>query len=313
MKVFSVAPTLLALLVTPPFCQAQTPPSAPMVDAGAADLTRTTPTAGQVLATPSLTPTTTASAAAPAAKTGGSPRAAPPTLLSTPLWQSLNRAQQTALKPLEKDWNGLDEFRKNKWLQIAARYPDLPAQEQARLQERMHDWARMSPAERQRARVGFQVAQQIKPDDRKAKWEAYQALTPEQRQALTEKAAAKQKAQPEASATAPAGHPGDSQLKSNRVPVASINAPIRSVAPSVLRAKAGASTVLINQVSGQPAHLQAGQTKVLADPSLVDSKTLLPKHVTLPATPIAPNAPVAPAMASVKPEAGASPASAVKP
>jgi len=217
----------------------------------------------------------------PIAPTTGLPHAATP-LLPPPNWVGLNAAQKTALAPLEKDWDKLDEFRKGKWLEVAARYPSLPAAEQTRLQERMHDWARLSPVERQRARVGFQVAQQVKPDERQAKWEAYQALSPEERQALAEKARKKQ-ARKAAELPAPTLDINGVQTKSNRVPTAAKVALGKSVAPSVVQAKSGASTVLITQTRNlPPAHQQAGQTKVFADPSLVDSKTLLPKKPQTP-------------------------------
>lgn len=220
----------------------------------------------------------------PLAPTVGLPHAATP-LLPPPNWQGLNTAQKTALAPLEKDWDKLDEFRKGKWLEVAARYASLPAAEQARLQERMRDWARLSPVERQRARVGFQVAQQVKPDERQAKWEAYQALSPEERQALAEKAQKKQ-ARKAAELPAPSLDVNGVQTKSNRVPTAPKAAPGKSIAPSVVQAKSGASTVLINQTRNlPPAHQQAGQTKVFADPSLVDSKTLLPKKPQTPPNP----------------------------
>lgn len=229
-------------------------------------------------------PAPPAAAIKPLAPTVALPHAATP-LLPPPNWQGLNAAQKTALAPLEKDWDKLDEFRKGKWLEVANRYASLPAAEQARLQERMHDWARLSPVERQRARVGFQVAQQVKPDERQAKWEAYQALSPEERQALAEKAQKKQ-ARKAPELPAPTLDINGVQTKSNRVPTAPKVALGKSVAPSVVQAKSGASTVLINQTRNQPpAHQQAGQTKVFADPSLVDSKTLLPKK---PQTPPAP-------------------------
>ncbi|ALT79620.1 hypothetical protein AT984_04110 [Paucibacter sp. KCTC 42545] len=215
-----------------------------------------------------------------AAKPTPIPRTTNSPLLSAPAWKSLSPAQQSALQPLERDWNKMDDFGRSKWLEIAARYPALPAVEQARLQERMHSWARMSPAERQQARLSFQDAQQLKPDARQAKWEAYQALTPEQRQALTEKAVSKQIKRNAAPGQQEAG--AQQQAKSNLIPSTSKGLPNRSVAPAVVQAKSGASTVLINQRLSQPSHQQAGQTKVFADPSLVDSKTLLPKRTPPP-------------------------------
>ncbi len=199
------------------------------------------------------------------------------TSLPAPLmWKDLTQAQKQALAPLERDWDSLDASRRRKWLDVAGRLPMLQADEQARMQERMRDWASLTPTERQQARIGFQVTQQVKSDEREAKWAAYQALPAEKRQELSDKAASKlSKKAPAANKVATEGA---SQLKSNLVPAAPKGPLVKQVAPSVLQAKQGASTMLITQVSSQPAHLQAGQTKVLADPALVDSKTLLPKQ-----------------------------------
>lgn len=199
--------------------------------------------------------------------------AAPNTLLPPPMWAALSATQKTALTPLQRDWDTLDPARKSKWLEIVPRFAALPAEEQARIHERMRAWASLSPAERQQARIGYQVAQQIKAGDRQAKWEAYQALPPEKRRELADKAVqklSKPPAKPDAER---------SLAKSNLVPIAAKGQPAKPVAPSVLQAKPGASTVLITQAKTVPLHQQAGQTKVFADPDLVDSKTLLPKRL----------------------------------
>jgi len=201
---------------------------------------------------------------------------APSTLPTQLLWKELSQAQKLALGPLERDWDSLDASRRRKWLDVAGRLPKLQADEQARMQERMRDWASLTPTERQQARIGFQVTQQVKSDEREAKWAAYQSLPAEKRQELSDKAASKlSNKAPAANYVAPEGA---SQLKSNLVPAVPKGPLVKQVAPTVLQAKHGASTLLITQVSGQPAHLQAGQTKVFADPALVDSKTLLPKQ-----------------------------------
>ena len=211
---------------------------------------------------------------APARPVAKSNLPAPATVPSPPIWQALSAPQKIALAPLEREWDGLDALRRSKWLSIATRFSTLPAEEQTRMHERMRDWARSSPDERQQARIGFQGAQQIASDQRQAKWEAYQALPPEKRQELADKAAQKHFAKPPAR---PAVNDGP-QPKSNLVPAALRGLPMKSVAPSVLQAKPGATTVLITQIKTLPPHQQAGQTKVFADPDLVDSKTLLPKR-----------------------------------
>lgn len=199
---------------------------------------------------------------------------APVTAPPPPTWLVLSAAQKTALMPLERDWNDMDATSRSKWLSIATRYAALPAEEQVRMHERMRAWARSSPAERQQARIAFHAAQQLAVGQREAKWEAYQALPPEKRQELAAKAAQKLTAKPQARRGAANESP---QPKSNRVPTALTGQTVKVVAPSILQAKPGATTVFITQMKTLPAHQQAGQTKVFADPDLVDSKTLLPK------------------------------------
>ncbi|MDM4767438.1 DUF3106 domain-containing protein [Pelomonas sp. SE-A7] len=191
-------------------------------------------------------------------------------------WRGLSGAHQRILAPLEKDWDSLDAQSQGKWLELAGRYNTLPAAEQQRVQERMSEWANTSPAERQRARVGYQGAQQIKVDDRQAKWEAYQSLPAEKRQELAAKAAEKASA---ASVKVPSPGAG---TKSNLVPAASTAPVARPVAPSVLQAKPGATTVLITQAPARPSHQMPGMPKLIADPSLVDPKTLLPRPASAP-------------------------------
>lgn len=203
--------------------------------------------------------------------------AAPSTLLPAPNWPGLSAGQKSALLPLQQDWDGLDADRKSQWLEVATRFSTLPADDQMRMQERMREWARLSPAERQQARIGFQGAKKIAADARQAKWEAYQALPQEQRQQLADKAAKKLQAQPNKSALIGTASNGQ-QAKSNLVPTAPLNQAQKAVAPTLLQAKPGATTVLITHNKLVPAHQLAGHTKVLANPDLVDSKTLLPKR-----------------------------------
>ncbi|MCV2355052.1 DUF3106 domain-containing protein [Paucibacter sp. B2R-40] len=229
-------------------------------------------------------PTLAASAAAePLQRISPNKIAAPNALLPAPGWAKLNGAQKIALQPLEHDWDGLDTARKSQWLEVATRFSALPAEEQWRLQERMREWARLSPAERQQARIGFQGAKKIGADERQAKWQAYQALPAEQRQQLADKAAKKLETQSaKMTGITPSGLSTQSnnapQAKSNRVPAAVPDLAPKAVAASLLQAKPGATTVLITQDKLIPAHQQAGNTKVLANPDLVDSKTLLPKR-----------------------------------
>ena len=136
-------------------------------------------------------------------------------------WQSLTPAQRQALAPLERDWSGIDAQRKQKWLQIADRYPSLPPQEQARIAERMNEWARLTPAERGEMRLRYQEAKQVPAPDRSAKWQEYQNLTPDAKQQFAARAAASAapaKADPLPGAKAARHGREGSQAKANVVP-----------------------------------------------------------------------------------------------
>jgi hypothetical protein len=61
--------------------------------------------------------------------------------------------------------------------------------EQAKLHSRMTEWVALSPQQRTQARLNFGQTQQLSPDDKRAKWEAYQALPPEEKKKLAARAA----------------------------------------------------------------------------------------------------------------------------
>jgi len=48
----------------------------------------------------------------------------------------------------------------------------------------MREWAALSPLQRSQARLNFAQTKQLSPDEKLAKWEAYQALNPEEKQKL---------------------------------------------------------------------------------------------------------------------------------
>jgi hypothetical protein len=205
--------------------------------------------------------------------------AAPAVIASGPPWTSLTPAQQSALAPLKRDWQVIDATRKQKWLEIAARFPAMPADERQRVQDRMTEWARMTPDERGRARLQFQEVRQISPQDRQARWDAYLALPAEERRALAKSASTVPPAA-KAAATAAVGQAPASMTASQKVNVVSApskqSAP-RSVAPTVVQAKPGASTTLISKTATPPPHAQLGQPKIAATQDVVDRKTLLPQ------------------------------------
>jgi hypothetical protein len=122
--------------------------------------------------------------------------APPPKAEAQPTWTELTPAQQAALSPLSASWRSLGEAHKRKWIALSQNFASLPPGEQARLHSRMTEWAALSPQQRNVARLNFAEAQKVAPDDKRAKWEAYQALPPEEKRKLAAGAAAAKPAPP---------------------------------------------------------------------------------------------------------------------
>jgi hypothetical protein len=193
-----------------------------------------------------------------------------------PAWASLSVAQKQALAPLQRDWQSIDGLRQQKWLEVAARFPTMPADERARVQARLTEWARMTPAERASARLQFQEVRRLPADERQAKWQAYQALSPEVRSTLA------QRAQP---ASRPASMPGAGLAAKSPAPTAKRNLvpasaapPASAIAPAVVQARPGATTLTMGKHANPPPHQQAGMPKIAATPGFVDAATLLPQR-----------------------------------
>lgn len=110
---------------------------------------------------------------------------------SKPAWQELTPAQQLSLKPLAANWNSLGESQKRKWIAIAMSYPTLAPAEQAKLHSRMTEWVSLSREQRAQARLNFAQSKQLAPTQKTATWQAYQALSPEEKQKLAISAAPK--------------------------------------------------------------------------------------------------------------------------
>jgi hypothetical protein len=126
------------------------------------------------------------SPAAPGVAGSGPAMKSPP---SKPLWRDLSAKQQQALHPLASHWDGLSEAHKRKWLAVSRNHAQLSPAEQATLHSRMTSWAALSQQQRAQARFNFAEVKQVPADERKAKWEAYQALSPEEKRRLAEGAA----------------------------------------------------------------------------------------------------------------------------
>lgn len=231
--------------------------------------------AAAVFSTPfAAGPGAAGAAGTPAAATARAPQAA-----TGPKWNELSTGQRQALAPLERSWNSIDAPRKRKWIEVADRFPAMPADERQRVQDRMVPWTALTPAERARARVQFQETRRIGAEERQAGWQAYQSLPEDERRRLAQvakgKAAPRPVVQRKAAASPASLQP--SGPKRNVVVATPAPAP-RTVAPTVVQAKPGASTTTVATPARPPLHHQAGLPKVVATPGFVDPDTLLPRR-----------------------------------
>lgn len=182
-------------------------------------------------------------------------------------WAELNPSQQNSLRPLQQEWATLDLRQKEKWLALASRFQKLPPEERARIQTRMSEWARLGTKERAQARQNYQEARQLPREDREARWKAYQALSPEERQQLAERAAAGKRA----------GVRGGGAGNGRSVE-ADYAARPRPIGPVVVQAAPGATTTLLTRSPTPPGHQQTGMPRIAATPGFVDKATLLPQR-----------------------------------
>lgn len=116
-------------------------------------------------------------------------QAEPPTtaILGTPPqpgWSLLSTQQKIILAPLVSDWDQMDNIRRKKWLGIAERFPKMTQDEQSRVQERMREWAALTPTQRAKVRDSYKEFNQLDQDKKvavKKKWEAYSQLSEEEK------------------------------------------------------------------------------------------------------------------------------------
>ena len=123
-------------------------------------------------------------------KSSASPQTTPanPEAASKPLWRELTARQQKALQPLAPYWDDLAESHKRKWLALSRDYAKMTPEEQEVLHSRMTEWSSLTNQERAQARANFATVKQVPVDERKAKWEAYQALSDEEKSKLAARA-----------------------------------------------------------------------------------------------------------------------------
>jgi hypothetical protein len=211
-----------------------------------------------------------------------------------PRWAELSPAHRKVLAPLAGDWNALDARSKERWMDVAGRYPKMAPDEQQRANQRMGEWARMTVAQRTQARMNFQETRSLSKEEREARWKAYQALPEDRKRELAAKRAAAPASATSANAAVVRRHvppPLDIVQPKNNVVGPAV--PVRSAAGSAPAAaqRPGVTTTLMTRRATPPAHQHDGAPKIAAGPNSVDRTTLLPKHATVAATGAAASAP----------------------
>jgi len=175
---------------------------------------------------------------------------------SGPAWSELTPLQQQALAPLASSWNtSMSVPQKSKWLEISKNYAALPPEGQATLNSRMKEWVALSPQQRAQARLNFgktkELSGQLTPEEKKAQWEAYQVLSPEEKQNLAAKAS------PRPTGAATAVKPVAAQ-KLVAVPVQAASRPAIRPAPKIMPSYPATVTAPAAPPAGQAATVGSG-------------------------------------------------------
>ena len=109
---------------------------------------------------------------------------------STAGWTKLTPQQKNALQPLAKSWVSLSPAQQRKWIEVSRNYPSLSAADKASMHSRMAEWGALSPRERANARLNFatttELVQELTPQEKQAKWEAYQSLSAAEKKKLAD-------------------------------------------------------------------------------------------------------------------------------
>lgn len=100
-------------------------------------------------------------------------------------WKQLSAKEQRALAPLAERWGEISEPQRSKWLTIARNFDQLSAAEQQVMQTRMREWVALSPVQRNQARLNFNSVQSVSKDEKRTRWDEYQALSDEDKRKLS--------------------------------------------------------------------------------------------------------------------------------
>lgn len=111
-------------------------------------------------------------------------------IASGPRWSELSSSQRQVLTPLKERWAMIGAVQKRRWMALADGYDKLSERERQKLHDRMEDWSGLSAAQRNQARLNFAISNKL-ATDKQAQWEAYQALSDEEKRLLAARAAPK--------------------------------------------------------------------------------------------------------------------------
>ena len=100
-------------------------------------------------------------------------------------WARLSAYERAALAPLAEQWGQISETQRSKWLTIARNFDQLSPAEQQVMQARMKEWVKLSPVQRNQARLNFNTLQNVSKDEKKTRWDEYQALTEDEKRKLS--------------------------------------------------------------------------------------------------------------------------------
>lgn len=111
--------------------------------------------------------------------------AVPPKTQNSATWWQLSALERQALAPLAAHWSEISDGHRTKWRTIAKNFDQLAPTDQQLMQTRMREWAALSPVQRNQARLNFNTVQSVSKDQKKTRWDEYQALTEEEKRKLS--------------------------------------------------------------------------------------------------------------------------------
>ena len=188
-----------------------------------------------------------------------------PKAVERPVWSELSQSQQEALQPLASEWDTFEHLRKQKYLNMAKLYSSMTADEQQRMHEKMRDWIKMTPAQREVVRENYTRSKKIESSNKSAQWEQYQQLPEEQKQKLAAEAAVKKRV---------VNLPSPSQAKVK--PIAPIKSAAAPSAPALAQTPA-ASAAATAAPGGPATAAPAAATPV--PPAVAPPSSVLPSNV----------------------------------